>query len=569
MRLGRMLGAVVSVCISALMLCGCDTPKSGKPGAADQSGPGKMGLSFTPSIESEEQKEEPTSFSAGKGLIYDRCGFRLVITDNVLENAQLNLRGENTTDKKLILRSVYIQEGDMLSASAQSLKMTVNGGESKDATLSLPKSKGSLKMKLYLLDEGRNYVEGSLSETITVTAYQKKVLHQAYTGIPVYEDDKLKLTYTGATYRNDSDTVKLGLYAVNKTDKDIYIGSWKAECVHEDFYFSFKGYIPANSEAEIKATATTLNRTIGAGALDSVSFDLRVFDCDDIVKVGTSANELFMVEGLNIKLAEAGKPEKVIPDTVTEAESLEEVLVDLDYSSYAVLPDTIEGSTINSSANGIDAVFLGGLEGAVDGSGEGILIFKVTNNLQKPIAIEAEGTINGMTADLGCYDSVDAMKIKYLPVYFDMADTDTFGKFADCKVKFIIRYDDGHRYDGESVICTLPEMSFNVRERKDVTEAINKFPILYSDENCDVRVVGYNSGDSIAFCFCALNKTDRRLKVDIEPERTDLHIYESIDLLPETYAVKTVTVYVSKETDKSTIDIGTLKLNCNIYFADE
>lgn len=570
MRVGKFVCMIASFCASALMLCGCDTPKSGKPGAAGQNDRDNSGLSFVPSVENEAQKAEPVSFSDGDGLLYDRCGVKVKAAGSVITNAQIGITAENSTDRKVYLRSVYIQEGDILDGTAQNLRMTIDGKSNNQAELSLPKSRGSLKMKLYLLDENRVYIEGSLSDTITVTAYQKKKLHKAYIGIPVYEDDKIKLTYTGAKYKDDSDSVNIGLYAVNKTDKDIYISSSNSVCVHDDFSFSMGSYIPANSEAEITGHAVTTNHTIGAGALDSITFNMQVFDADERIKEGYASTEpILKTDPLTVTLSQEGKPETVVPDRITEAETLSEVVSDIWDDSYSPIPDPSEDSIVHCAQSGIEVTCLGGFEPKDGSDGEGCLIVRVKNTLDKPVTLDPIGTVNGGTMEFMCYEKVGAMQIKYVPIYFTLIDTKLFGCFSDCTLSFDVRYDDGHLYDDESAVCKTPPLDLKIRERVDINGNIASVAPLHIGEDYEVRMVGYTTGGKASFCFFVLNKTDRPINVNVEPERTDLHLYSGIRVLPNTYAVKQIMLFANSGTDISQEDLKNLKLVCSMSYDDE
>lgn len=544
------------VCIAAVMLlCGCDTPKSGKPGSTD---PASDQLDVTPSVDSEGQTDG--------GIIYDRCGFRLRLSESSQYNSLLTLEAENTTDKELTFTSVYIQDGDVLTSVSQSVYLSVDPKSTEKTELTLHKSMGTLKMKFYLLDEDLNYVEGSLSEQITISNHGKKELSGIPLGRPVYEDDKIKLIYTGAEYNGKNNRVRPSLYAINKTDSDLYLRSVSSECIHKDYRFSMNSYLPAGSQADITATASTSNATLSPSELDQAAFRLLVYNADDYIR-NDDCEPIIDTKDPLIRIPKDGRPETEIPTEVTRAEAFEDYTARiLRNREYTELPTPREGIGTKVLDGDVSLEYAAGYELVRNDNTYCYLCFKCTNRLSKQIAFSADGSINGFTSDFYSTASVAPMTETYISIYCEMPFVEIFGHCADVSLSVKARYDDGH-FNEDSVISSVTDAEFSFGDRVDFSDKLKKYQPLLSDSSCELRLLGFKKiGSYMRALFFAQNKTPEKLTVMITPKDDRYSIMKRYFLEPDSYTVLDPMLFSSgTDSDEITIDdVKTLEFETKV-----
>lgn len=496
----------VTVIIAALLLCGCslNVPKTGK-GNADEDA-------------SADAKETVVGIKTGGresvgggNVVYENSGVKVTMAG--FADDVLTLTAENTSDKELSLRSAYIA-ADGVALEDRYVSEQLRGGERTDITLS-GAGMCRMTMRLFLSEEESNQtVEGSLSDTIEFTFSDKLSLHGKELYTVVYSDDKLKLGLKDVSYRDDSSTVKLKLYAENHTDEDLCILGSDIVCDHEDYYSSLMFFIPAGGRCSPVMRASTTNGTLSAADLDSISFSVRAIPLGDYLADGYyTDDELFKTDTVQLRLPKANRPEKIIPDTVQIGRTADEVRQEmLEDERTVMLPAPQSSDSLSFAGDGIELEYLFGAQAEIGTETYVSLCFRCRNTLQKQITLSPAGVVNGATAGLYCYESVAAMTEDTVTVSCHMP-AQYLSSFTDAAVWFEVYYDDG-RYDENSYITGTDAFRIVCSDSSAGLTPPKDAKTVYSDDNVEIKYVGIEENDVYSLIsFFAVNKSDKNISV--------------------------------------------------------
>lgn len=556
MRLKKAFALMITLCAAAL--AGCSTPKSGKPNSTNSSASAGQ-VMVTPSLDGAEQNGQEISFSGDGTLLYDKCGVKLTLTFAESGSSTLLLSAENTSDKNYTLRSMYVMEGDVMYVEPQSLWIPLQSGETSGSSLELPLKDGILRMKLYLTGEDFSVVEDSISDTIAIEKSSLRKLKPSPLGLPVYEDDSVKLILAETWYQEDSNEVDLVLAAYNKTDEDLYLRSLSSVCEHSDYRFRFGGYVPANSLTYIFAKTNTTNKTLTPAELQSITFTLSKYAADEYLLNSFTAEPLDEIKGVRIDRDRSKDPEVIVPQEITEKGSRDDLISELLEDGFTELPEPEDGDLVFENES-VRIEYITGSQGEYSGSAMCMLGFRFTNKLGKQIRLEAFGMVNGATAEF--YDSISLppMTEDYEAVCYDMPDPERFGSFADAEIMFMVGYDDGHN-DESSFICSTDKMKIVTGKRADTSGALEGAEKLYSDDDCELWLIGKRLGGKTAYLtLYALNKTDSPAQMYIYDNSEDIYFFGAVDILPKTYCVTIKRLRSLTDSDLTDEDIAALAL---------
>ena len=509
--------------------------------------------------------------TAEQGVIYDRCGVKFTL-DSV-NTLPLNFTVTNNSGKNVSLYSLYTAEDGTVSNDLDIKLTDIENGGIKTLTVPVTSGVSTIRTRLYLVDENYMYIEDSLSDPIELTVSDKLYLQTKPLYTLIYDDKDIKLGLKKVSYRDDSNVVRLTLYAENKTDKDIYLTGRNMRCVHEDFYATFAAAVPAGGRSDFYMRASTSNNTISAADLDSIAFSLEATDIATALTY-ENTNTIISTDELVIELPKNGRPEKVIPDTVddsmTPAEYLENLMEEKELSS---IPDPIGSADLSYEDEDISVEYIGGLFEVND---EDLLdlyfCFRCTNRLEKQIELEPFGSFNGATVSFYCSGQVPPMTQEYFYVEASSIYSMLFLNFSDAHISFNASYDDGHN-DDSSFIKTIGPFDIVISEKLYRPEIPEDSKLLFSGKTCDVYYSGnkYNERyNRLDVYFYTVNKSDKTINMYISvPNDSDLWLMQGATVYAGTdYAERATLRYLKDDKTVSEDVIKGVKLGITVTDTD-
>ena len=540
-----MIKRFAAVLMSALLLCGCaDTPKTGKPGKTDSNSQQAVTYTVIPASESDPE------------LLYDSCGVTVRVKE--LNKDELLLEASNTNSQKVTLRSLYIEVDGL--AGETDIYRNLKSGETHDIGLSIGDSFGSARTRLYLVGEDFNIIEGSLSDVITLKLSDTKTLRADPLCTPVYEDDSVKLGMSGVRYLNNTNSVYIELFGINKTDKDLYVRALVHSCNHEDYSASCAGFIPRNGKADLLMSAFTTNDTISGADLDSINYDLYLTSAEDAMSDSYSGPPA--AEGLTLYLPKTGRPENKVPDRIISAPSPDEYLEDTLSEDDRLLSAIRRPSVYDNGSVSIEYV-----AASAEHHDRGItarLFFKCTNRLDKQIRLEASGVVNRANADYFVDSSVKAMYEKYIEVSYDLPESGILGEPTWAAVKFNIRYDDGH--DDTPMIGTTDYLTVQFSEELYDPQPPADAHLIFEDDNCALYLVNIDKPRSaVKLELFAVNKLAEDILVSLDFPDGEYWMYSSLKMLPQSCSDVSVPVYSSEGKELTVEEFSGKGVEVSVY----
>ena len=458
---------------AAMLLCSCDTGVKTRKEASGEA----EGLDNTISVSVGESQST-------EGLVfYDKCGVKARLTDTEYHSGAFEV--ENTTSQKLVLSSLYV-ENDYFTDDSSSIYVTVEPHETAKADLG---SFAVLRTRLRLINEDYTYVEGSLSDRITLDKKSLRTLRSAPLVTSVYEDDKIKLSLVRVRYPEEGRTVRPTFFAVNKTDKDIFVSTHNPLCKHEDYTFSFSAWIPAGGRGTVRALASSYNKTITPADLESVTFTMELFNAEDTVGDDRySAKPIHTTEPIFFSFAKIGIPDYSPPDEIIPAMSEAEFMDEL-FSDGG--PEKLELSCRSSDFDSefVSMSYVCGAYYPEDGKAE--FWFKASNKTDKAVKFKSVGVLNGFTYNFKCRDGLNAMTEDYVSASVKVPAA--LGTPVSAEMLFGVSYDDSHN-DESSVICysTL----FQIGKIGYKAEAPEDAEIICNNGGINVRLLGITESET-------------------------------------------------------------------------
>ena len=432
----RLLVCAAAVC---LLLSGCTMNKGGRNDDTEEKA--TTTISINPSTESEIA-------DTGSDILYDRCGVTVRATG--YNGKALTLTFTNSSDKELSPETLYIEKDGFCESGDYLYVPDLSPGATETAEIDGLDGVGTLKLRFYLSEE-YNFVENSLSDVISVGLDRYSTLRSQPLTIPVYEDDRLKISLSQVSYRESSNRVSLSLIARSKTDEDLLLISKNVRCVHEDYFATLSGFLPAKGQAEFRMIALTSNATLGAEALDSITMGLTAYKADDYIKDPYSDElaPLFETEEMTVALPGYGRPENEVPTQLTEAQPLSEfrseVLSDSSLTEFA----PVYADSFSDENAKLDFCFAA--KETSDSRTRYHFYFKAANLLDKQIKLVPYGIFNGATASFVCSSSVPAMTEEYVDIRCDLLPDTLLGDLTDAELMIEPRYVDGHDDDSSRI----------------------------------------------------------------------------------------------------------------------
>lgn len=544
----------VLIAAAAMLLCGCDTPETGKPGANNNTAqPAAVTYSITPSSD----KPAPEA-----DIVYDRSGVSLKYKGT--SGSTLIFEASNSNSFAVTLRSIYTQADGF---GGQSIWVRLEANETAEVEFTPNKeysaAPGVVKMRLYFYDENYKLIEDSISDVITLNLSKQMTLHADPLYTLICDTESVKLGLVRVQYRDDSNSVRLTLFAVNKTDKDLSLAASNTVCDHPDYTASFDISIPAHGKSKFNMLALTSNETLSAAELDSITFDLMTSPAVEALKYDTTNS--VRTENVRISIPKEGRPEAVIPDTVQETDPFEE-FIENELDEDEILIGGISSVPAFEDEN-VRIEYAGAAVNSISEPTFCRFFFKCTNKLSKQIALNPIGVYNGATAEFKCSDDVSAMSEKYISVRYSLPKSGILGPLTYSNIKFTVKYDDGHRDSEVLSVSDMFPLSFSEEPFKPSAPAGAKQ--VYSDGNCELYLVSADDSEKkIKLELFAVNKTKQAITV--YPDMTAKgSLFGSIDLLPGTCAADTLSVWDMDDTVQLTAkDLEGTALNVTVYDTD-
>ena len=443
-----------------------------------------------------------------------------------------------------------------------------------------------LSMRLFL-EDGEGYVEGSLSDVITVDISDKLRQPSRISAAPLYEDDSIKLGFVGCDYGEIGDgSAKILLSAENKTDRDIFICSRDSETVHTDYYFDIQKHIPAKSGGYISVYFGSLNSTLRDWDLESFAFALAFGDSEEIIKKYGSHTWSAVYDPDGQRLPQDGLISFVIPENIRPQKSDMPQQEEISTEEY-----TDRYFEDNEYANAVPVKAVGfrspqedkwDLSGAVFENDEVRLeyaftadsdygrevCFKAYNKLDRQIEIDFLADCGGIMTQVSPV-SVRENSFEFISLTFS---EDISGGLTDrTDIVMRVRYDD-NSYDDSSFICEIPKISILYEEGEIALPPVpEQAQLVYEDENVQVYFLGadkeeYLSGDSLDAEFFVRNLSQSPITVaagDEEmPEAAEengiFSGYLDMEILDGAAAYDSMTFYRYSGEDNSAVGFDSL-----------
>ena len=547
---------IVIAALAAMLLGGCSLkmPETGKGNNTAKTNENVF-----------EAKVGGETVPKGNNAIYDKGGVKVTFdTDASIPVLTVS----NSSSKTLTLGSAYASADGVvrdISLEADS----VAPGSISEIPLDDIKNVGTLRTRFYLSDEDFHFIEDSLSEPVEITVSGTAYLPSKQLYTIVHDDDNVKLGLCKVTYREDTNRVRLTLYAENKTDTDVFLTAAETECDHKDYYSYFSTALPAKASSVFTITASTRNNTLSPGDLNSITFSLKGNQLGAYFGSTGNGSEtpVFETGKITLKLPKKGRPERIVPDSIvqrmTPEEYKAEVFEDEDLTELPLYGDKPE---VCEDANVLSEFLFAALGTESSGVQYVSLHFRVQNKLNKQITFSPIGTLNGATADFSCYNSIGPMTEDYIEVTCSLLPEEVGGPFSDALVWFDYNYDDGSidnssyigSTGGARIICA-EELS-----RPGVPKGVKQ---IYSDDNCELYLLETNTeGERPYIAVYALNKSDKLIEVSMRSD--EVYIWGTLQMFKGTYTARAMSVYRidgEKVTEK---DIRNLKINAEVSDAD-
>ncbi|MBR6046136.1 MAG: hypothetical protein IKP47_10930 [Ruminococcus sp.] len=548
----RLAAALLS---AALVLCGCDSiPETGKPTNSSAAE-----TSATILVNGENVPSEDGS------VLYDSCGVTLKVTG--FSEDRIFLRAENKTDVKKALCSLYV-ECDGVCHNRDSIVSYLDPGGSDDLVFapSMNINVRTLRTRFMLIETDTwKYIDGSLSDPVTVRFSDKNIMNPDPLGTVFFENDDIKLSLVKTAYSDDGEDVTLTLFAVNKTDRDIYLRSSNLRCEHSDFTATISGVIPAGGRGWPDVTVRTYNHTISAAELDRMTFDLIAYEAGGYM-TGTSYENEVTYSGITLELPRSGRPEVTVPDRITEAVPLEEFKQEFldEYSSELPMTSAAKFSHDGGSVK-LDYVF--GVRETTSSADRYRLFFKARNELDKQITFDCLGYVNGIFLELTCSGSIPAMTEDYIEVRFKAPDSGFLGDLTDADLSFEYSYDDG-RTDGSSLIGRTPLTRIAFSDELNRPKAPGESKLVWSDGTTDLYLLGFTDKNGyLRGEFLAVNSSEEYYSIYLSsPEGTGLSFYGKIPAPGKSASLATVTVHsVDSDEDLTPDMVSGKKITVTVY----
>ena len=435
---------ILAAAAAFLMLTGCaDTPKTGRGKSDDDDSKAAVTtLSIVPSVEGE---------TAEGDVLYDRCG--VTVRAAGFNGSTLTLSFTNSSGREYSPEMLYVEKDGFCDSKDAPYVQSVASGETVTADIDGLEGVGTVKLRMFL-NEDYSCVEGSLSDVISVGLNKYITLRSRPLTIPVYEDDRLKISLEEVIYRETNNRVSIKVTARNKTADDLMIVSGSESCVHEDYFASLTGYLPAGAATELTMLALTSNATLSPEQLDSITFTLSAYKAEDYVAdpYSDSLKPVFETEEMTLTLPGADRPVTEVPQQLAEAQPLSEfrseVLDNNDFREFAAL------YADSCSDENLRLEFCFAAKDTSDTRTRYHFYFKAANLCDKQIKFVPYGIFNGATVGYSCSDSVPAMTEEYIDVRCDLLPETNLGDLTDAELILEVRYDDGHDEDSSRVCFT-------------------------------------------------------------------------------------------------------------------